>query len=98
MIGNTTGLRPENQKFERQITTPEYHCSKFLYSYRVSQNGFNLVFLWHKGRNFRAITGDCRLDTPINFIRGFSVGKLDSFLLDFVSVSDERGSVITDYL
>ena len=26
----------------------------------------SLVFLWHKGRNFRAITGDCRLAAPIN--------------------------------
>ena len=25
----------------------------------------NLVFLWHKGRNFRAITGDCRLTTLV---------------------------------
>ena len=58
----------------------------------------NLVFLWHKGRNFRAITGDCQLATNINFIRGISAGKLDSFRLDFVSVSDERGSVINDYL
>ena len=56
----------------------------------------NLVF--RKGRNFRAITGDCRLATPINFIRGISAGTLDSFRLDFVSVSDERGSVIIDYL
>ena len=38
LIGNTTGLRPENQKFERQITTPEYYSSKLLYSYRVRQN------------------------------------------------------------
>ena len=62
----------------------------------------NLVFLWHKGRNFRVITGHCKLTDPINFIRDTpSVGKLDSFRLDFVSVKflrDERGSVITDYL
>ena len=38
------------------------------------------MFLWHEGRNFRAITGDCRLATPINFIRGFSAGKLDSHM------------------
>ena len=54
----------------------------------------NLVLLWYKGRNFRPITGDCRLAASNNFIRGISVGKLDSFRLDFVSVSDERGSVI----
>ena len=29
----------------------------------------NLVLLWYKGRNFRAITGDCRLAASINFIR-----------------------------
>ena len=45
----------------------------------------NLVFLWHKGRNFRAITGDYRLAAPNDFIRGISAGKLDSFRLDFVS-------------
>ena len=34
---------------------------------------------------------------PISrFIRGISAGKLDSFRLNFVSVSDERGSVIHD--
>ena len=48
--------------------------------------------------NLRAITGDCKLAAPINFIRGISAGKLDSFRLDFVCVSDERGSVINDYL
>ena len=58
----------------------------------------NLVFLWHKGRNFRAITDDCKLVALIDFIRGTSAGKLDSSRLDFVSVSDERGSVINDYL
>ena len=58
----------------------------------------NLVFLWHKGRNFQAITGDYKLAASANFIRGISAGKLDSFRLDFVSVSDERGSVINDYL
>ena len=59
----------------------------------------NLVFLWHKGRNFRAIiTGDCKLAAHIDFIRGISAGKLDPFRLDFVSVNDERGSVINDYL
>ena len=47
----------------------------------------NLVFLWQKGRNLQAmsITGDCRLATPINFIRGhLSCRKLDSFGLVFV--------------
>ena len=34
----------------------------------------------------------------INFIRGIAAGKLDSFWLDFVSVSDKRGSVIYQYL
>ena len=58
----------------------------------------NLVFLCQKGRNIRAITGDCKLAAPIDFIRGISAGKLDPFRLDFLSVSDERGSVINDYL
>ena len=58
----------------------------------------SLVFLWHKGRNFRAITGYWRLAAPIDFIRGISAGKLDTFRLHFVSISDERGSVINDYL
>ena len=57
-----------------------------------------LVFLWYKARNFWGITGDCRLTAPIDFIKGISAGKLNSFQLDFVSVSDERGSVINDTL
>ena len=39
----------------------------------------DLVFLWHRGRNFQATTGDCKLATPIKFIRGTSARKLDSF-------------------
>ena len=40
----------------------------------------NLVLLWYKGRNFRAITGDCRLAASINFIRAhLGSRKLDSF-------------------
>ena len=58
----------------------------------------NKVFRWHKGRNFQAITGDCKLAAPINFIRGISAGKLDSFQLDFISISDKHGFVINDYL
>ena len=30
----------------------------------------NVVFLWYKGRNLSAITGDYRLAAPVNFIRG----------------------------
>ena len=56
------------------------------------------MFLWHKGRNFRVITCDCKLAAPIRFIRGILAGKLDSFGIDFVSVSDLPGSVISDYL
>ena len=33
----------------------------------------NLVFLWHKGRNFRAITGDCRLTTLVVTFNIFSI-------------------------
>ena len=40
----------------------------------------NLVLLWYKGRNFRAITDDCRLAASINFIRAhLGRRKLDSF-------------------
>ena len=52
-----------------------------------------LVFLWFKG-----IVDDCRLAAPTDFIRGILAGKLDSFRLDFFSVSDKRGSVINDHL
>ena len=55
------------------------------------------VFQWYKGRNVRVITGDGKLDTPINHIRGISAVKLDTLRLDFVFVSDERGSVVNDY-
>ena len=56
------------------------------------------VFQWYKGRNVRVITGDGKLDAPINHIRGISAVKLDTLRLDFVFVSDERGSVVNDYL
>ena len=46
-----------------------------LQPYRVP----NLVFLWHQGRNLRVITGVYKIAAPINFIRGISTGKLDSF-------------------
>ena len=39
----------------------------------------SLVFLWHKGRNFRDVMGDCRLAAPIYFIRSILARKLDSF-------------------
>ena len=51
-----------------------------------------LVFLRYKATNSRGIAGDCPLAAPTDFIRGISAGKLDLFRLDFVSVSDERGS------
>ena len=49
------------------------------------------VFQWYKGRNVRVITGDGKLDAPINHIRGISAVKLDTLRLDFVFVSDELG-------
>ena len=55
------------------------------------------VVQWYKGRNARVITGDGKLDAPINHIRGISAVKLDTLRLDFVFVSDERGSVVNDY-
>ena len=59
----------------------------------------NLGVLVVKVTNFRGtcIGGDWRLAAPNDFIRGILAGKLDSFRLDFVTVSDERGSVINDY-
>ena len=59
-----------------------------------------LVFLWFKATNFRDIVDDCRLapPPPTDFIRGILAGKLDSFRLDFFSVTNKRGSVINDYL
>ena len=65
---------------------------------RSSERIVILVFLWCKATNFQGIGGDCRLGAPTNFIRGIPAGKLDSFRFDFVSTSDERGSVINDYL
>ena len=56
------------------------------------------MFLWYKGTNFRGVADDCPLASPINFIRGISAGKLDAFQVDFVSVKDERGFLINDYL
>ena len=56
------------------------------------------VFQWYKGRIVRVITGDGKLDAPINHIRGISAVKLDTLRLDFVFVSDERGSIVNDYL
>ena len=48
----------------------------------------NLVLLCHKGRNFRVITGDCRLAAPINFFQEYlGRWKLDFFGLVFVSFS-----------
>ena len=51
----------------------------------------NLVFLWYKGRFFRAITGDCKLAASTNFISGISASgnwnPLDSFSFPLVSFS-----------
>ena len=51
-----------------------------------------------QSHNFRDIGGDCRLAASTDFNRGILAGKLDSFRFDLVPVSDERGSVINDYL
>ena len=62
----------------------------------------NLVFLWHYGRHFRAITGECRLTALNNFIRGTSVAETGLLSTRFrfrnFSVTDERGLVINDFL
>ena len=92
--GKSVGAR----RWLHTMNESNWHFNKFSLLIAFVRTHPNLVFLWHKGRNFGAITDDCRLATPINFIRGISAGKLDSFPLDFVSVSDERGSVINDYL
>ena len=51
----------------------------------------NLLFLCYKGKTFQAITGNCRLATPINFIRGISaVGNwtpLETFMFPLVLFS-----------
>ena len=52
----------------------------------------NLGLPMVQSHNSRGITGDCPLAAPTDFIRDISAGKLDFFRLDFVSVSDERGS------
>ena len=57
-----------------------------------------LGFLWYKATNFQGMRGDCRSGTPTDFIMGISAGKLDSFGLNFVSISDKSGSIINDYL
>lgn len=49
---------------------------------RSSERILILVFLWYIATNFRGVAGDCRLAAPIDFIRGISAGKLDSFLLE----------------
>ena len=60
------------------------------------------ILIWRScgTKKFSSYHGRLQTSSPIYFIRGISVGKLDSFLLDFASVSDERGpgSVINDYL
>ena len=35
----------------------------------------NLVFLWHKGRNFRDVMGDCQLTTPNNYFYQEHLGQ-----------------------
>ena len=51
-----------------------------------------------QSHNFRGIGGNGRLAATTDFIRGISAGKLDSFRLEFVFVTEERGSVIRQYL
>ena len=58
--------------------------SPFRNGFRAGVNGVvrthpNLVFLWHLGNNFLAITGDCKLAAPINFIRAPRPGNLTPF-------------------
>ena len=51
-----------------------------------------LVFLWYKATDFRGIGGNCRLAAPTYFSRGILARKLDSFWINFVSISGESGS------
>ena len=77
-----------NQSINQSLNHP------FIHSFTTfDRTHTNLVFLWHQSRNFRPVMSDRKLATPNNFIRGILAEKLDSFRLDFVSVSDERGSV-----
>ena len=64
---------------------------------RSSESILILVFLLYKATHFQGITGDCQLAAPTDFIRDISAGKLDSIWLDFVCLSDECGSLISDY-
>ena len=43
----------------------------------------NLVFLWHKGRNFRDVMGDCQLAIPNNFIRSILARETGLLLTRF---------------
>ena len=89
-------LEPKKQKVNLSVY---YWSSLSLVKLsRSSERILNLVFLWYKATNFRGIGGNCRLAAPTDFIRGISAGKLDSFRLEFVFVTDERGSVIRQYL
>ena len=88
---------PEDVGTTRKVTTrvPEngyFYISTKEWLFVFVRMQPNLVFLWHKGRNFQAmsIMGDCRLAPPINFIRSIlAAGNwtlLDWFLFSLVSV------------
>ena len=66
-----------------------------MYLFSLSRSS-ELILLWYSCGTKAG--GDCKIAAPINFIRGISAGKMDSFRLDFVSVSDKRGPVINDHL
>ena len=56
-----------------------------------------LVFLLYKATHFWGVTGDCQFAAPTDFNSDTSAGKLESLWLNFVCLSDERGSLISDY-
>ena len=56
-----------------------------------------LVFLWYKATDFRGITADLELP-PLILSGAYWPGNWTPFDSNIVSVSDERGSVINDYL
>ena len=58
---------------EKCQSIPQDQAVTFNVKFNVRFIAFvNLVFLWHKGRNFLAVTSDCQLAALINFIKGIS--------------------------
>ena len=50
-----------------------------------------------QNHKFSRYQGRLSISRHTDFIRGISARKLDSFQLNFLSESDERGSITNDY-